>query len=124
MKHYNRPEWRAFRTEVIRLHDGVCNRCQRGPDDGVTLQVHHNIYLPKRLPWQYPHESCEALCKGCHAQEHGKIMPQSGWSISATTMTLAVATASVSYVELQFATSSPFIIRNGERWKSAKSAVI
>jgi len=79
MTHYNRPEWRAFRTEVIRLHDGVCNRCQRGPDDGVTLQVHHNIYLPKRLPWQYPHESCEALCKGCHAQEHGKIMPQSGW---------------------------------------------
>jgi hypothetical protein len=79
MKHYNRPEWRAFRAEVIRLHDGVCNRCQRGPDDGVTLQVHHNIYITKRLPWQYPHEACEALCKGCHAEEHGKIMPQFGW---------------------------------------------
>ncbi|WP_271589302.1 HNH endonuclease [Bradyrhizobium sp. CCBAU 53415] len=79
MKHYNRPEWRAFRSEVIRLHDGVCNRCQRGPDDGVTLQVHHKIYLPKRLPWQYPYEACEALCKGCHAEEHGKIMPQTGW---------------------------------------------
>jgi hypothetical protein len=79
MKHYNRPEWRAFRTEVIRLHNGACNRCQRGPDDGVTLQVHHNIYIPKHLPWQYPYEACEALCKGCHAEEHGKIMPQSGW---------------------------------------------
>jgi hypothetical protein len=79
MKHYNRPEWRAFRTEVICLHDGVCNRCQRGPDDGVTLQVHHNIYTPNRLPWQHPHEACEALCKGCHAEEHGKIMPQFGW---------------------------------------------
>lgn len=45
----------------------------------MVLQVHHRIYLPKRLPWLYPHEACEALCKGCHAQEHGKIMPQSGW---------------------------------------------
>ncbi len=79
MKHYNRPEWHAFRNEIIRLHDGVCNRCLRGPDDGAVLQVHHKIYLPKRLPWQYPHEACEALCKGCHAVEHGKIMPQFGW---------------------------------------------
>lgn len=80
MKHpYNRPEWRAFRSEFIRLCDGICNRCQRGPHDGVVLQVHHQIYIPGRLPWQYQYDECEVLCRGCHAQEHGKIMPRTGW---------------------------------------------
>src|SRR6202171_5874995 len=79
MNHYHRTEWRDFRNEVIRLHDGVCHRCGRGPADGVVLQVHHNTYVAGRLPWQYRHDQCEVLCKGCHAQEHGIIMPRSGW---------------------------------------------
>jgi hypothetical protein len=24
---------------------------------------------------------CETLCKGCHAEEHGKVTPQSGWEL-------------------------------------------
>lgn len=76
---YGRREWRAFRSEIIRLYDGVCNRCQRGSDDGVILQVHHKIYIEKRLPWEYQYDQCEALCRGCHAQEHGIIPPHSGW---------------------------------------------
>jgi hypothetical protein len=76
---YRRSEWRAFRDEMIRLHDGICQRCLRGLADGVALQVHHRIYIAGRLPWQYPHDKCEVLCRGCHAQEHGKIMPRSGW---------------------------------------------
>ena len=77
--HYNKPEWRAFRAEIIRLYDGICNRCSRGQTDGVVLQVHHKIYIPGRFPWQYRHDECEALCQGCHAEEHGKIIPKSGW---------------------------------------------
>jgi hypothetical protein len=46
---------------------------------GVVLQVHHKAYVPGRKPWEYAHDECETLCKGCHAQEHGIIMPQSGW---------------------------------------------
>jgi len=79
MKHYNRTEWRTFREELLRLHDGVCGRCYRGQPEGVVLQVHHKIYIRGRLPWEYPPEACEVLCKGCHAEEHGRIMPQSGW---------------------------------------------
>jgi hypothetical protein len=78
-KPYNRPEWRAFRSEIIRLYDGICNQCQRRQDDGIVLQVHHKIYIAGRLPWQYKHDECEVLCRGCHAQEHGKIMPRTGW---------------------------------------------
>lgn len=76
---YGRREWREFRREIIRLFDGVCNRCRRGPDDGVVLQVHHKIYIVGRSPWEYRYDQCEALCRGCHAQEHGIIPPQSGW---------------------------------------------
>jgi hypothetical protein len=31
------------------------------------------------MPWDYDYSDCETLCKGCHAVEHGKIMPLSGW---------------------------------------------
>lgn len=60
----------------------MCARCLRSADEhGVVLQVHHVKYLPGRRPWEYGHTDCEALCKGCHAVEHGKIMPQFGWQL-------------------------------------------
>ncbi|MBN8958242.1 MAG: hypothetical protein J0H17_16995 [Rhizobiales bacterium] len=46
---------------------------------GAILQVHHKEYLPGKLPWEYPYESCDTLCKGCHAGEHGIVRPFSGW---------------------------------------------
>ncbi|MFL6790909.1 MAG: hypothetical protein ACJ8EE_07050 [Bradyrhizobium sp.] len=76
---YRRAEWRAFRHDAIRLHGGVCHRCSRGPNEGVVLQVHHKIYIGTRLPWKYRHDQCEVLCRSCHAEEHGKIKPRSGW---------------------------------------------
>jgi hypothetical protein len=44
-----------------------------------VLQVHHKFYFAGRLPWQYLHNECEALCRGCHAEEHGLVRPKSGW---------------------------------------------
>jgi len=64
---------------VIRLDGNVCVRCDKGPEDGKVLQVHHKRYIPGRLPWQYPSSYCETVCKGCHASEHGIIAPQTGW---------------------------------------------
>ena len=84
MNHYRHAEWVKFRNEVIKLHGGRCARCNRSRDDGVVLQVHHKSYAPGRKPWEYGHTECEALCKGYHAEEHGKIMPQSGWEWIAT----------------------------------------
>ncbi len=79
MRHYHRKDWQKYRKEVIELDGGACVRCQRGPLQGAVLQVHHKEYLPGKLPWEYPYELCETLCKGCHAGEHGIVRPFSGW---------------------------------------------
>jgi hypothetical protein len=41
--------------------------------------VHHKFYIDGKLPWEYDYSECATLCKGCHAREHGIIMPDSGW---------------------------------------------
>lgn len=84
MNTYNHLEWFRFREEVIKLDGGQCVRCGRSRADGAVLQVHHKSYTPGRLPWEYGHTECETLCKGCHAQQHGIIMPQSDWALIAT----------------------------------------
>lgn len=33
------------------------------------------------MPWEYPYEECEVLCKGCHAKEHGIIQPSRDWEL-------------------------------------------
>lgn len=78
---YRSSLWKAFRDEVIGLDGGVCVRCGRGRDDGVQLCVHHTRYLPGHKPWEYPHDMCDTLCKGCHAAEHGLIPPKFGWRL-------------------------------------------
>ncbi len=79
MNPYRSAQWRAFRREVIALDGGACNRCGKPEGTGTVLQVHHKKYLAGRLPWQYPMQLCEAICKGCHAVEHGIIPPPFGW---------------------------------------------
>lgn len=79
MRHYHRKDWLKYRKEVIELDGGVCVRCKRGPLQGAVLQVHHKEYLPGKLPWEYPYEACETLCKGCHAGEHGIVRPFQDW---------------------------------------------
>lgn len=79
MKQYRKSEWRAFRDEIIELDGRTCTVCNRTEDDGVVLQVHHKEYIPGKLPWEYPYDLCETLCKGCHAAEHGLIPPKTGW---------------------------------------------
>jgi len=83
MNLYNHADWSRFRAEVIKLDGERCVRCSRGHGDAV-LQVHHKHYIAGRKPWEYQHSECETLCKGCHAEEHGIIMPSSGWLLLAT----------------------------------------
>lgn len=81
MKQYRHANWVQFRNEVIKLHHGCCARCLRSAGlDDVVLQVHHKRYIRGRLPWEYETTDCEALCKGCHAAEHGHVMPRHGWN--------------------------------------------
>lgn len=78
---YRINRWIEFREELIELDGGACIRCGRKRADGAILQVHHKKYLFGKLPWEYPLELCETLCKKCHAEEHGEICPQSGWEL-------------------------------------------
>lgn len=78
MKGYQTSQWQVFRQEVIELDGGCCQNCGRSVPE-VVLQVHHKKYIPGNTPWQYDYKDCETLCKGCHAAEHGKIPPKSGW---------------------------------------------
>ena len=61
------------------MDGGACVRCGRRRDDGAVLQVHHKEYLKGKAPWEYPFGFFETLCRRCHAEEHGKIRPESGW---------------------------------------------
>ncbi|MBN2607207.1 MAG: hypothetical protein JXR47_07710 [Thiotrichales bacterium] len=79
MNHYLKKDWKTFRNEVIELDGGQCVRCQKTAEEGAVLQVHHKRYIRGKFPWEYPFELCETLCKGCHAAEHGKIPPKTGW---------------------------------------------
>lgn len=78
-KLYHRPEWLAFRAQIIE-HDGaICQICKRGLSDGVTLQVHHMVYHRGMLPWDYDPRECQTLCMYHHAERHGKVRPSDGW---------------------------------------------
>jgi len=76
---YRKQEWFEFREKIIERDEDMCVRCGRSSVSGAILQVHHKQYLPGKKPWEYPENFCETLCKGCHAAEHGKIPPLTGW---------------------------------------------
>jgi len=75
---YHKTEWKTFRDEVIELDGYKCKDCGRTSNE-VILQVHHKKYVKGKLPWEYPLQDCEALCKGCHSSRHGITKPQIGW---------------------------------------------
>ncbi|MCE9608865.1 MAG: hypothetical protein K8R23_01425 [Chthoniobacter sp.] len=77
MNLYRTKDWLTYRAACIEAADGVCQRC----GESELLQVHHPEYISGRKPWEYPIEHCEVLCRGCHAREHGKILPKDGWEI-------------------------------------------
>lgn len=79
-KLWSNNNWVIF-SEKVKKRDGYqCSHCNRSPPD-VVLQVHHEFYIPDKLPWEYSLSDCTTLCKGCHAREHGIIEPTTGWTL-------------------------------------------
>jgi hypothetical protein len=76
---YNDKRWIEFRKEVISIDKNACTQCGLSKIEGAILQVHHNIYIKGRDPWDYDIRDCKTVCKRCHAEIHGKIMPMKGW---------------------------------------------
>jgi len=79
MNEYQGDKWIGFRNAIIESDGGICTKCKRGKHDRVVLQVHHTKYIKGLKPWEYAPEDCETVCKGCHAEIHGKIIPKTGW---------------------------------------------
>lgn len=77
-KSYRSEQWYAIRERVIARDSFCCARCGK-PSSEVELHVHHIHYIKGRKAWDYPEQELITLCKGCHAKEHGHIMPQLGW---------------------------------------------
>ena len=79
-KLWRRDEWFQF-SERVKKRDGYkCFECSRTSKE-TTLQVHHELYIKDRKPWEYPLSDCRTLCKGCHAREHDLIEPNRGWTL-------------------------------------------
>ena len=79
-KLYTNKKWYDFSARVKQRDGYKCLRCERTESD-VVLQVHHEIYIKDRPPWEYSLSDCRTLCKGCHAKEHKLIEPDRGWSL-------------------------------------------
>ena len=77
-KSYTNSRWKKFRKDILQRDNFRCCRCGKSFTE-TELHVHHLNYYPGKKPWEYPNVELITLCKGCHAQEHGIIMPQSGW---------------------------------------------
>ena len=74
---YQGDAWKSFRKDIIESDGFRCSQCGRNSFD-VVLQVHHKKYIKGRKLWEYAGEDCITLCRGCHAMEHGIIMPNFG----------------------------------------------
>lgn len=78
---YSNPNWIKFREIILRRDNYKCVKCGRDKDDDTVLQVHHIIYKPNLLIWEYATSDCITLCKGCHAREHNILKPTEGWTL-------------------------------------------
>jgi len=85
--HYKSNYWAAYRKNLVERVGFRCEKCGKRQSEGAILQVHHLHYVPNRVPWEYSFGSVEVLCKGCHAEIHGKIPPKSGWDFVCETDT-------------------------------------
>lgn len=77
-KKYKNEIWKEFRKDIIESDGYKCTICKRTSNEAI-LQVHHKKYIKGRKLWEYASKDCITLCRGCHAIEHGLIMPTMGW---------------------------------------------
>jgi hypothetical protein len=78
---YRKKEWKELRLAAIEHVGELCEACGKTSKSGATLQLHHKKYISGRLPWEYSFSELSVLCKGCHAEIHGKIFATSNWAV-------------------------------------------
>lgn len=60
------PRWQKRRLEIMNIDGFTCQMCY---DTTKTLNVHHLIYLPGRMPWEAPDRHLITLCEDCHERQ-------------------------------------------------------
>lgn len=62
-------EWLIRRHEILERDQFRCTACSR-MGSVLKLQVHHKYYVRDWLPWEYPDEALQTLCRNCHTSFH------------------------------------------------------
>jgi hypothetical protein len=57
------PRWQRKRLEVMLRDDFTCVKCG---DKTTELQIDHLFYTKGALPWEYPLNALQTLCRNCH----------------------------------------------------------
>lgn len=73
------PKWQKKRLEILERDNWTCQLCN-GTEE--QLHVHHTIYLPNRMAWEYENIHLVALCHACHADEKEAMEEQTSSLIS------------------------------------------
>jgi len=60
--------WQKKRLEVLEAAGWVCEQCG-SDEDSEQMHVHHLRYIHGRMPWDYPNDELQALCKPCHDED-------------------------------------------------------
>lgn len=58
--------WQEKRLRIMERDEFTCQKCGKGRNDGITLNVDHAYYEKGKSPWEYPDESLTTLCEDCH----------------------------------------------------------
>jgi hypothetical protein len=59
--------WQEVRSRIIKRDKYTCTCCKK---TNVRINVHHEIYLEGKMPWEVPDRFLKTLCDDCHAKAH------------------------------------------------------
>lgn len=73
---YSTGAWKATRSAYLRSVGGLCERCLKAGVIRGAEFVHHKVHVDGQNVTDptvtLSFENLEALCRDCHAAEHGK----------------------------------------------------
>lgn len=72
---YNSPAWKQKKQQVLKAQNYECQRCKKQGKYKKARTVHHTKYLRSRPDLALDDSNLEAICDGCHYDEHHRRMP-------------------------------------------------
>jgi hypothetical protein len=66
--------WQRKRLKILERDGWRCQnpKCRHPDDDAVFLVVHHHVYLPDKMAWEYADAELTTFCHRCHGNMHRK----------------------------------------------------